>query len=258
MSHATIGEDSEWVILYHGPCDFKGRAEFLRIMLEDKGVPYSNFGKDLVGPTGRMDAFRGSPEAVTAKSDLLYPTFFPPAIWHRPKDAEEVVVNQVAACMVYIGEQLGYAPRSAAERARADAITQNALDYISGGRTSFHPVKYSAPYSEQKEEADRTSAEWAQGRMRVSLQFFEKVLRTNANPTVPVAGGENVTYADFSLFHVSDATIAQFNNDKYGFAWDRTEIPACKEFYANFALRPNIAAYMASGRRPPYAGDSMM
>lgn len=258
MSGAPIGEHAEYVILYHGPTSFKGRSEFLRVMLEDAGADYSHSADKLYGPTGKMDAFRGSAEAVAALDDVPFPVFFPPALWHRPKSGEEVHINQLGACMTYLGETLGYAPAVASERARADAITQNALDYISAGRLSFHPVKGTMSYSEQKEEGDKASAAWITERGSVFLQFFEKILKRNTKPDAPVAGGAAVTYADFCLYHVLDATISQFNNEKYGMFWDKLEVPALKAFYAAFCKRPRIAAYRASDRFVPFAGDSMM
>ncbi|KAL3928508.1 MAG: hypothetical protein SGBAC_012622 [Bacillariaceae sp.] len=152
----TTRSAKEWTILYHGAAKtFKGRAEFLRLMLEDACVEFEIVGDNLRGPTGIMDCFRGSAQAVAnikdGESSLLpNPVFFPPAIWHRPKDGggEEVFINQVGACVTYIGEQLGYAPQSAKERALADMITLNALDYIAEGRLSFHPIKNTMSYND--------------------------------------------------------------------------------------------------------------
>eukprot|EP00980_Cylindrotheca_fusiformis_P021159 scaffold8131_cov74-Cylindrotheca_fusiformis.AAC.3 len=43
----------EWTIFYHyGGSVFKGRAEFLRLMLEDKQVDYDITGDNLRGSTG--------------------------------------------------------------------------------------------------------------------------------------------------------------------------------------------------------------
>ncbi len=246
MAGAPIGTDAEFVILYHGPVKFKGRAEFLRVMLEDSGVKYAHSADGLYGPQGSMDAFRGTAENVAATDDVPYPTFFPPAIWHRPEQGEEVRVNQVAACMVYLGEVLGYAPASAAERARADCITQNALDYISAGRLSFHPVKATMSYNDQKEEGDKASAEWLSARAAVFLQHFEKVLKRHSSPASPVAGGAGVTYADFCLYHVLDATVAQFNNEKYGMFWDKLEAPNLKNFCNDRARSSNSLCLMAT------------
>ena len=259
MSEATLTTTDfpEWTILYHGGGSFKGRGEFLRLLLEDKGVPYKDTGENLYGPTGLMDCFRGSADAILAGNNASSddanqpnPVFFPPAIWHRPKDgSEEVRINQVGACMMYIGEQLGYYPSSSsAERARANCILLNCLDYIGSGRSSFHPVKDSMSYKDQKEEGDKASLLWSQTRMTLWLAHFEKVVQ-KYGPTSPVAGGENVTYADFALFHILDATVAQFNNEKYNMAWDNlTIIPTLKQYYAWMKARPNLKAYQTSDR----------
>lgn len=85
---------NEWTIVYHGgpKPEFKGRAEFLRLILEDAGVKYGVTGDNLYGPTGWMDAFRGKMDsgltidAVIAANDSPYPAFAPPAIWHQPAE----------------------------------------------------------------------------------------------------------------------------------------------------------------------------
>merc|ERR1711879_469014 len=130
------------------------------------------------------------------------------------------------------------------------------MDYIAAGRSSFHPIENGASYWDQKEEADRVSKLWSESKMRVWLQHFEKVIKRAEGK--PLAGGLQVTYADFAVFHVLDATEAQFNKEKYEFAWDREDIPACKAFKVAFEQRPNLQAYFASNRRYPWGGDSMM
>ena len=242
----------EWTIIYHGAAKtFKGRAEFLRLMLEDAGADYEITGENLYGPTGMMDCFRGSAEAVAAGDGsvaLPNPVFFPPALWHRPTDgSEEVIINQVGACVMYIGSQLGYAPQSAKQKALADMITLNALDYIAEGRSNFHPVKNSMSYNDQKEEGDKVSKEWTTTRMPIWLAHFEKTVKVHGAKS-PVAGGSKVTCADFVLFHVLDATIAQFNNDKYDHVWDKQNIDSLKEYYAWMKSRPNLKAYFESDR----------
>merc|ERR1712216_653170 len=51
---SSISTGAEWTILYHGQggAAFKGRAEFLRLMLEDAGVDYNNSNDGLYGPSG--------------------------------------------------------------------------------------------------------------------------------------------------------------------------------------------------------------
>jgi len=246
---AMASEESkvpEWTVVYHSG-NFKGRGEYLRLMLEDADVPYQNLGDNLFGATGMMDAFRGSPEAA-AKEDDHFPVFFPPAIWHRPADGEEVLVNQVGACLIYIGDQLGYAPKSAAEKARANSILLNALDYVSEGRSSFHPVKNSMSYKDQKEEGDKVSKEFSQLRMKLFLHHFNKVVKKNADPKKPIAGGSGITYADFALFYALDATASQFNSEHYEHAWDNTAVPELKAYYEWIKARPKLQAYFQSDR----------
>ena len=93
--------------------------------------------------------------------------------------------------------------------------------------------------------------------MKKYLHHFNKVVM-KAGSKKPVAGGEKVTYADFALFHVLDATVSQFNKEFYDMAWDKTSVPALKEYYAWFKDRPNLKAYFESSRCAPFAGDSMM
>lgn len=183
---------SEWTLLYHRPLELKGRGEFLRLMLEDAGVEYENSSENLYGPTGLMDAFRGDQPENVDHQVAPFPLLYPPAIWHRPAHGEEVIINQVGACMVYLGENLGYAPQTVAERARADSIMLNALDYISEGRRTFHPLNDRMSYKDQKEEGDKVSKEFCKTRMPVYLRHFNKVVRNNGAQK-PVAGGEHIT-----------------------------------------------------------------
>ena len=71
MTEATA---SEWTIVYHGPLKFKGRGEFLRLMLEDSGTPYTNSAEGIWGPESFMDAFRGvSDIASYGKGEIAAP-----------------------------------------------------------------------------------------------------------------------------------------------------------------------------------------
>lgn len=238
----------EWTLLYHAPGKMKGRGEYLRLLLEDAGASYENSDVNLYGPTGMMDAFRASPEAIDKINDH-YPVFFPPAIWHRPVSGEEVLINQVGACMIYLGDQLGYAPQSAAETARANCTMLNALDYVSDGRSSFHPIKNSMSYKDQKEEGDKVSKEFSQTRMKLFLHHFNKVIKSNgSSPENPIAGGSTVTYADFVLFYALDATASQFNSEFYEKAWDNTNVPELKAYYKWIQARPKLQAYFKSDR----------
>ncbi|CAE7797287.1 unnamed protein product [Symbiodinium sp. CCMP2592] len=224
-------ESTEWTIV-HVERPWKGRTEPLKLLLEDAGVPYAVRCEEL-GPAISFDLWRGSEAAITVDS-TPFPVMFPPAIWHRPHDGEEVFVNTQIACMRYLGQCLGYAPSSAAEGARADQIAQNAVDYWVEGRVCFHPLDSShlGSYSSQKEAAEKSSQEWSRTRMRLWLQHFEKVVSRDPGPRKPCAGGASVTFADFLLFHVLDATEAQFNSEHFSFAWDAAGCEGLKAYKA--------------------------
>jgi hypothetical protein len=61
-----------------------------------------------------------------------------------------------------------------------------------------------------------------------------------------------------SLFLFIVQVEAQFNTPYYSMVWDSASIPSLKAFKAAFASRPKLDAYIASDRRMPWAGDSMM
>jgi glutathione S-transferase len=235
----------EWTVHFHQPGVFKGRGEFLRLMLEDKGVSYLNTSEGCY----TTDMFRKSHTDIAEAETDVFPTLYPPMIRHRPTDGSPpVLVNQVGACMIYLGDQLGYAPASSAERARANAILLNCLDFISDGRSAFHPIKNTMSYSEQKEEGDKVSLEFSKTRMLKYLHHLEKVVQLAGSSENPVAGGDQLTYADFALFHVLDATASQFDSEHYGQAWTNAKLPLLKAYHAWIKSRPNLQAYFQSDR----------
>jgi glutathione S-transferase len=244
-------QGTEWTLIYHAS-PIKGRAEPIRLMFEDAKISYvSEGGPTLYGPNGMMDCFRGTPEAVDAVLDnVSFPVFFPPAIRHCPRIGDKaVLINQLPACIRYISSQIGYEPKTPAECARADCIMMNALDYLSEGRRSFHPMKDTASYFDQKEEGDKMSLEFCKGRMKLWLHHFNKIIVMNGSiSTNPIAGGNDLSYADFVLFHVLDATEFQFNTEYYHHAWDNINLPLLKEYHQWIKQRPNLQAYFASDR----------
>mmetsp|Transcript_21584 Transcript_21584/g.43447 ORF Transcript_21584/g.43447 Transcript_21584/m.43447 type:complete len:246 (+) Transcript_21584:81-818(+) len=177
---------------------------------------------------------------------------------HTPACRLSVRFGQVFSVMQYIGDTLpGYAPGSVVERARMSHIAMNALDLWGEGRNSFHPVDLSASYSTQMDEALVSSKKFAAGRLLIWLEFFEKLVK-RAGEGKPVAGGANVTMADFVLLQVLLAVEAQFNNESYDMAWDKCDVPALKAFKKSMEERPNVKGYLRSDRCSTFAGDSMM
>uniref|UniRef100_A0A7S4UY27 GST C-terminal domain-containing protein n=1 Tax=Alexandrium monilatum TaxID=311494 RepID=A0A7S4UY27_9DINO len=259
--------DGTWRIIYHD-VNFKGRAEFVRLILEDAGVTYVESSDNLYGPSGVCDAFRAmgsnedglaaGAEQHVAADTALWPVMFPPILHHKPSgDGEEVYVNQTPAILRYCAAQLGYLPQTPAQVARADQITLNVNDLMAECNRAFHPVDPKASYESQKEEADKVSRVFAGGRLLVWLGHFEKIVkRLRPEGDGPLLG--EMTYADFALFHVLDAAEAQFSSAQYGEAWLKADIPTLKRWKAWVAERPKLKAYAQSARRRGWQGTSMM
>ena len=171
MTEAT-STASEWTVHYHMPGKIKGRGEFLRLLLEDAGVPYRNTDEGCY----TTDMFQKSHQDIKETEVDVFPTLYPPMIRHCQPGGETVLINQVGACVVYLGEQLGYDPQTSTERARANAIMLNCMDYIADGRSSFHPVDNKMSYHDQKAQGDAASLKFAQTRIVRNCTWLNRVL----------------------------------------------------------------------------------
>lgn len=89
--------------------------------------------------------------------------------------------------------------------------------------------------------------------MLIWLYSFEKVLKKRTHELYVV--GDKVTYADIALYWACDATISQFEKEKYDYPWTKAELPLLKAFKTAFDDRPNLKNWTT---KVPYAGDSMM
>ena len=81
--------------LYYWP-SIQGRGEFVRLALEDAGVPYVDVARKPHG-TAAMQRF--------LKKDAFAPPFL---------KAVKLVIPQTANIMLYLGARLGLAPKSEA------------------------------------------------------------------------------------------------------------------------------------------------
>jgi len=258
-----MSSPAEWTVLYHtGSPPFAGRAQPIRMLFTDAGVPFTESAEGLYGPNGYCDMFRGSgankkvfDKASAQTHAAPFPVIAPPIIWHRPGASpdDEVFINQLPAILRYVGTSLGYAPSKLSDIAKCDKILLDVCDYITEGRASFHPVDGSASYSIQVDEGDRVSKEWSERRMLIWLHSFEKVLQKRKHELYVV--GKAVTYADIALYWACDASQSQFDNEKYNFAWQNADLPLLKTFKKAFDERPNLKNWTT---KVPYAGDSMM
>lgn len=232
----------KWQILYWPALDADGkvsagagRAEYLRVMFEEAGVPYEDVSARL------RDFF------WTRLDMQPYPTLAPPAIRKG-----SFILGQTAACAKHLAIEFNLFPTNAADVAHADQIVITVHEFIAEGRAAFHPVKNTLSYHEQKEEAKPYIAAFKSERLPRYMTNFERFLGANGGGKDCFIG-KTVTYVDLQVMVMLQVTRSQFPD-----AWPTIEAPLLKAFLVRMEARPRIQRYLSSGRKQPFAGDSMM
>ena len=222
--------------LYYWP-SIQGRGEFVRLALEDAGADYVD--------VARMQARRGMgvPALVRLMDDprLARRPFAPPIL-----KAGRQVIAQTANILFFLGPRIGLAMKSEADRLWTHQLQLTIADFVGEVHDTHHPIGGSLYYEEQKREAKRRAANFRDLRLPKFLGYFEDILGRNGGR---FSGGRRVSYVDLSLFQVMAGL---------GYAFPRATTRAKKKFprltdlCARVAVRPGIAAYLASDRRIPF------
>jgi len=219
--------------LYYWP-SIQGRGEFVRLALEDAGADYV----DIARRSGRG---LGMPAMNRYLEDKRFttPPFAPPFL-----KAGSLVIGQTANILMYLGPRHGLAPKSDAGRCWVNQLQLTIADFVAEIHDSHHPIVNSLYYHQQKPEARRRSRHFVAERMPKFLGYFEKVLAAQSGRKPYLAG--RMSYADLSLFQVVDGL---------GYAFPKSlarlsrKHPRLMELHDRVAVRPNLAAYLASKRR---------
>ena len=213
--------------LYYWP-EIQGRGEFVRLVLEDAGLPYDDVGRR--DPGHVADAIDG----------VLAPYAFALPVLR----AGELVVAQTAAITRFVGERHGLAPASERERLACATVALTIADLVAETHDTHHPTSVELRYEDQKHAArDRAHAFRAE-RMPRFLGYLENILARTGEWLV----GDACSYADLAAFQV----VAGLR-----YAFPRTvrhlELPRLIALHDRVAARPRIAAYLASPQRLPFS-----
>ena len=217
--------------LYYWPT-IQGRGEFVRLALEEAGVPYV----DVARGKGGMKAM----QSVIAGSRTPGAAFAPPVL-----QAGELLVGQTANILLFLGARHKLAPRAEAGRLWCNQLQLTIADVVAEAHDTHHPISVNQYYEEQAREAKARARDFATERMPKYLGYFESVLQSN-----PGRGGwmvaSRLSYVDLSLFQLVDGLRYAFPQ-----AMARLEpgLPGLVALHARVAARPRIAAYLASPRR---------
>jgi glutathione S-transferase len=222
--------------LYYWPT-IQGRGEFVRLALEEAGVPYVDVAR-APEPDGGVPAMM----ALLDGDSVPHPPFAPPFL-----KAGRLLIGQTAAILAYLGEHHGLAPKTEAGRLWVHQIQLTVADLVTEVHDTHHPIASSLYYEDQKTEAARRSEEFRTARAKKFLGWFETILERNGAGSW--LAGRSLSYADLSVFQV----VAGLR-DAFPKAMKRLErkLPNVVALHDRVADRPRIKVYLASERRIPF------
>jgi glutathione S-transferase len=222
--------------LFYWP-GIQGRGEFVRLALEDAGVPYVDVGRRPDAEGGGVAAIR----AILRDTNGGLRPFAPPVLRHG-----DVVLAQTANVLLYLGPRLGLAPEGEIARLRIHQLQLTVADLIDEVHDTHHPIAVSLYYEDQKAEARRRAEHFVGERMPKYLGYFEEVLEHGGRW---IAGGGSASYVDLSLFQVIAGLEHAFPR---GLGAMSGRIPRLRALHDAVAARPQIAEYLRSSRRLPF------
>lgn len=210
--------------LYYWP-SIQGRGEFVRLALEEAGVPYVDVARER-GAVAVQGMLRGSG---------LRP-FAPPILV-----SGDLVLWQTAAILQWLAPRHRLVPDDERSRLAAHAIQLTISDVVAEVHDSHHPISTGLYYEDQREEAARKAHHLLADRLPKYLAWLERSL-AEGHPV-----GATFTYVDLSIFQLLEGLAYAFPR-----ATAALEIPRLQALREEVRIRPNIAAYLASPRRIPF------
>jgi len=212
-----------------------GRGEFVRLALEEAGVPWVDVARTKGGEERMM--------AILDDAAIPDRPFAPPFL-----KAGKRLIGQTANILLFLGGHHDLAPKSDTGKLWTHQLQLTLADFLVEVHDTHHPIAGGLYYEEQKREAKRRTADFVANRLPKFLGYFESVLV--ANPRGPATlVGARVTYADLSLFQMVAGLRYAFPN---AMAKSQRRFPNVIALQERIAKRPRIAAYLASGRRLPF------
>ena len=211
--------------LYYWP-SIQGRAEFIRLALEDAGADYVDVARRKNGL-----------QAMQTQMKRLR-VFACPFI-----RAGEVVVAQTALILHFLGPRLRLAPEDEKGRLWLHQQQLTVSDWLVEVHDTHHPLGGGLYYEEQQAEARRRSELFLKERMPKFMGYFEALERP-----------QETTYLDLSLFQMVEGLRYAFpgwmqkNEKKY---------PQLVALHDRMRQRGNLAAYLASERRLAFNQDDL-
>jgi glutathione S-transferase len=214
----------------------QGRGEFVRLALEYAAIDYVDVAREPEDCGGGEQALLAS----LRTADRHRPVFAPPYL--RTVD---MVIGQTANILLFLGQHHALAPLDETGWRFANQLQLTIADFVGEVHDTHHPIGVSLYYEDQRAEAARRAREFREQRAPKFLGYFERVIESNAARS-GLAVGEEVTYADLSLFQVVAGLRYAFPRmmERIGGKYSRLV-----SLHERIAREPRIAAYLSSKRR---------
>ncbi|MGH8398008.1 MAG: glutathione S-transferase [Gammaproteobacteria bacterium] len=229
--------------LYYWP-GIPGRGEFIRLALEESGVPYV----DVAMSKGGEDAAIRKLQRVINATNTPHPPFAAPVL-----KAGALLISQTANILMYLGARHGLAPASEVGRRWTHQLQLTIADWVVEIHDTHHPLGATEYYEDQKTEAHKRTKLFLKHRLPKYLGYFEKVLKQNPSGNRFLVGSK-LTYADLSLFQIIEGLRYAFPR---AMGKIETDYPAVVSLHERVSKRPRIAAYLASEQRIPFNEDGL-
>src|SRR4051812_33371551 len=147
--------------LFYWP-ELQGRGEFVRLVLEELGLPYVDVarkGKD------------GDERLMKALAEELAPYSFAVPVL-RAKDAGgDIVISQTAAITRFLGERHGLAPADERGRLACLSVAMTIADLVAEVHDTHHPIAVDQYYEDQKDAAAKRAKSFRDARLPKFLGY---------------------------------------------------------------------------------------
>lgn len=214
----------------------QGRGEFVRLTLEEAGVPYKDVARENEPALMRLLKDR----------NLDHPPFAPPFL-----KAGKLLIGQTANILMFLGVRHGLAPKSEAGRLWTHQLQLTISDLVAEVHDAHHPISSGLYYEDQKREAARRTQALRNERLPKYLGYFARVLAQSSSGWL---AGRRLTYADLSLFQVMAGLRYAFPRRTKALERAYGQLTTLHD---RVAARPKIAAYLASARRIPFSTEGI-
>ncbi len=219
-----------------------GRGEYVRLILEDAGVPYVDRGRQSAEEGGGI-------EAIVALIEGRLPGFAayaPPALKHG-----DLMIAQTAVICRYLARRHGLAPLDEVHDLHAQQLQLTIADLVKEVHDTHHPIGTSLFYEQQKGEAVTAARNFLKHRLPRFIDYFADVLDANGGD---VLVGSEVSYVDLAMFQTLVGIGYAFPR---GYAEVMERAPGLSALRARIEARPRLSAYLSSARRLPFNEDGV-